>query len=103
MSDFLTPANIDMVLHATIEVSGGTEESFLHPSTALLKYGYDLQEMADIKDSLGIIANDKEMQTEAGNFIKLKEKKWRYSITSLAHKVISERNFSKTVGAAKAR
>ena len=58
MSDFLTPAKFDMVLRATIEVSGGTEESFLHPSTAL-KYGYDLQEMADIKESVGIIANDK--------------------------------------------
>ena len=80
-----------MVLRATIEVSGGTEESLLHPSTAL-KYGYDLQ-----KESVGIIVNDKEMQTEAANFIKLKEKKWGYNITSLAHKVISERNFSKTV------
>ena len=37
------------------------------------------------------------MQTEAANFIKLKEKKWHYSITSLAHEVISEQNFSKTV------
>ena len=53
--------------------------------------------MADIKESVGVIANDKETQTEAANFIKLKEKKWHYSITSLAHKVISERNFSKTV------
>ena len=70
-------------------------KSFLHLSTAL-KYGYDLQEMADIKESVGIIVNDKEMQTEAANFIKLKENKWSYSITSLAHKVISERNFSKT-------
>ena len=43
-------------------------KSFLHLSTAL-KYGYDLQEMADIKESVGIIANDKEMQTEAANFI----------------------------------
>ena len=67
-----------MVLRAIIEVSDGTEES-LYPSTALLKYGYDLQEMADIKESVGIIVNDKEMQTEAANFIKLKEKKWRYN------------------------
>ena len=43
-------------------------KSFLHLSTAL-KYGYDLQEMADIKESVGIIANDKEMPTEAANFI----------------------------------
>ena len=35
MSDYLTPAMFDMVLCATIEVSGGTEESFLHPSTTL--------------------------------------------------------------------
>ena len=81
---------------ATIKLSGDTEESFLHPSTTL-KYGYDLQEMADLKDSVGIIANDEDMQTEAANFIKLKEKEWRYWITSLAHEVISERNFSKTV------
>ena len=49
-----------------------------------------------IKESVGIIANDKKIQTEAANFIKLKEKKWGYSIMSLAHEVISERNFSKT-------
>ena len=96
MSDFLTPGKFNMVLRATIEVSGDTEESFLHPSTAL-KYGYDLLEMADLKESVVIIANDKEMPTEAENFIKLKEKKWRYSITSLAHEVITERNFSTTV------
>ena len=53
--------------------------------------------MPDIKESVGVIENDKKIQTEAANFIRLKEKKWRYSITSLAHKVISERNFSKTV------
>ena len=96
MSDFLTPAKFDTVLRATIKVSGGPEESFLHPSTAL-KYWYDLQEMVDIKESVGIITNDKETQTEEANFIKLKEKKWRYSTTSLALEVISERNFSKTV------
>ena len=58
MSDFLTPAKFDMVLRTTIELSDGTEESFLNPSTAL-KYGYDLQEMADIKESVGVITNDK--------------------------------------------
>ena len=78
MSDFLTPAKFDMVLRATIKVSGGPEESLLHPSTAL-KYRYDLQEIADIEASVF-------------SFIKLKEKKWRYSITSLALEVISERN-----------
>ena len=78
MSDFLTTAKFDnhMVLRATIEVSGGTEESFLHHSTAL-NYGYDLQEMADLKDSVGVIANDKAMQTEAVKCIKLKENNGR--------------------------
>ena len=81
MSDFLTPAKFDMVLRATIEVSGGTEE-FCPSFNCFVEVW--VRPSGD-----GAIANDKEMQTDAANFIKLKENKWRYNITSLAHKVIN--------------
>lgn len=96
MSECLVPAMYKKVVAAVIKISGGSVDTFAHPSNAL-KMGYYLKEMADIKYSQALIKQEEEKAKDAQAFRFLCEKNWSTDVSSLACATIAERKFNQVI------
>ena len=95
-SDVLKPAHFNSIVQAAGIVGGSNGiDSYEHPSN-VLKIGYHLKELTNLKESSALIKSKADEAADASNMKKLLDKNWCAEISAVAVATQSQNRFNKS-------